>query len=136
MIATVQAFHTAYVESTGIELSLRYEREMVWAAFIKEGFTVDDVRLVGEWLRSKVRREERNPGCLKFINMISRFDDFEQELALCKAEMRNFKAPLSEKEKVIKAFRSEQGEEPVKPTARLAKEIIDNAIEQMRKAAQ
>lgn len=134
MIATVQAFHAAYVQSTGIEISLRPEREMVWAAFIKEGFTEDDVRLVGEWLRRKVQKEERNVGCLKFMNMISRFDDFEMELALCKAEMRNFKAPPSERDKTIRAFRPEQ--EAVKQTAKPAKELVEKAIQDLRRAAQ
>lgn len=136
MTATVQAFHSAYCESTGIEISLRPEREMVWCAFIKEGFTIDDVRLVGEWLRSKVRREERNVGCLKFTNMISRFDDFEQELALCKAEMRNFKPAPTEKDKTIRAFRPETSELPAKATARSSKAVIDSAIEELKRSIQ
>lgn len=130
----IEQFHRGYCESTGMELSLRPEREMIWAAFIAEGFTEADVRLVGEWLRRKVQKGERNVGCLKLVNMISRFDDFEQELALCRAELRNFKAPPTEKEKTIRAFRPTAGES-APMTARPAKEVVQKCLDDLRKAA-
>lgn len=130
----IEALHSAYCSSTGLDIRLAYDRERAWVEFHKAGFTASDVHLVGCWLRRAVEKGERNPGCLRFRNLIEPVHLFEEELQLVKAAMRNFKAPATEKEKVIKAFRPEVGEPPATVTARPSKDVLRTAIDQVRRA--
>lgn len=132
MIATIESIHAAYCEATGQPIRLAFDRERSWYDFIQAGFTEADVRFMADWIKRKILKGERNPGALKFSNMIERVDRFEEDLVLARAEMRNFKAPPSEKDKVIKAFRPEQ--EPVKQTAKPAREIVNQLVDDLRKA--
>lgn len=131
----IEAFHRAYCLATGQEIRLEgFDRERVWYEFLAAGFTIEDVALVGRFLVRAVEKGERNPGCLRFRNLIGQPDAFEEELQLVRAAMRNFKAPPSEKEKTIRAFRPETSE-PVPMTARPAKDVVQKCLDDLRKAA-
>ena len=131
----IEQFHAAYCAATGQEIRLdAFDRERVWYEFLAFGFSIEDVGLVGRFLVRAVEKGDRNPGCLRFKNLIERPDMFEEELQLVRAAMRNFKAPPSEKEKTIRAFRPVTSE-PVPMTARPAKEIVQKALDELRKAA-
>lgn len=132
----IEHLHKAYCESTGQEIRLAFDREHAWYLFLQAGFTLDDVQLVGNFLRRAVEKGERNPGCLRFRNMIEPLNFFEEELQLVRAAMRNFKPAPTEKEKTIRAFRpTASAPEPVQMDARPAKEVVGRLIDDLRKAA-
>jgi len=134
----IEQCHRAYCQATGQEIRLNaFDRERVWYEFLALGFTVEDVGLVGRFLVRAVEKGDRNPGCLRFRNLIGRPDDFEEELQLVRAAMRNFKPAPTEKEKTIRAFRpTASAPEPVSMDARPAKEVVGKLIDELRRAAQ
>lgn len=138
MKTEIEAYHAMYCLSTGQEIRLdAFDRERVWYEFIKFGFTVEDVGYVGRFLVRAVEKGDRNPGCLRFKNLIERPDMFEEELQLVRAQMRNFKPPRTEKEKVIQAFRPIVAEPIHTPsTAVPSKEVVEAAMRKLRSAAQ
>jgi hypothetical protein len=135
MKTPIEILHETYCERTGFEISLGYDRERAWHEFIKAGFTRDDLSLVICALIKAIHapRNGRNPGCLRFRNLIERLNDFEEELAMAKAQMRNFK-PKSSKENALEDLRGPENVVPM--NARPAREVIERLTQEMRKAAQ
>lgn len=133
----IEQIHRAYCLATGQDIKLAYDREHVWYQFLQAGFTISDVQLVGNFLRRAVEKGDRNPGCLRFRNMIEPINLFEEELQLCKAAMRNFKPPRTEKDKTIQAFRPSDAAPIHTPsTAMPAKEVVEAAMAKLRGAVQ
>jgi hypothetical protein len=60
-----------------------------WQAWRTRGWTLDDLRFLIRYLSMKIRKCERNSGCLKFSNFIKDIDHFEEDLAMARAETRN-----------------------------------------------
>lgn len=126
--------HKEFCQETGMELRLglgEYSRERAWHEFHKAGFTAEDLRLVIRHLKKKIKDKERNPGALKFSNLIERPEAFEEELGLAKAEQRNAKPAPTPKERVVQAFRPAAA--PAAPS-QTAKPIAEY-IEALRKSA-
>ncbi len=88
MAAAVEKLHAVYARSTGFELRLDYARIRAWHDFIQAGLGEADLALVVGYLRRKIAAGDRNPGALKFSNLIVQLDRFEEDLALARAENR------------------------------------------------
>lgn len=77
--------HRAYVNLTGLDVSLNMERERTWFEWLNyrrdDPFTATDLGAVVAHLRRGIRDEARNPGCLRFRNLIGMPDDFDEERA-------------------------------------------------------
>lgn len=128
----IEILHQSYCEATTFELKLAYDRERSWFEFIKAGFTRDDLKMVIFHLVKGIQKGERREGCLRFRNLIQRLDLFEEELNLARAFQRNFKQPTA-KEKALQQLRP--GEPmPTNGHPRIAKEVLQGAIDEMRKA--
>lgn len=88
----IQALHAAYVSATGLDIRLDISREREWFEYVNKGFTQEDLRLVIEHLKRGIREQRRNPGALKFRNLIGQLDYFEEDLAEARALTRAKKA--------------------------------------------
>lgn len=82
--AQVQALHTEFCRLTESALTLHYERQRAWVAWLAREWTVADLKLVIRYLKKAIRENRRNPGALKFRNLISHdpdiLDNFEEDL--------------------------------------------------------
>lgn len=87
----VKDLHAAYVARTGYEITYNIARENTWREWCQFGdwkWTVEDLTRVIGYLRSKIRKGERNEGALKFQNLIGRPDNFEEDLNLAREASR------------------------------------------------
>lgn len=84
----IRELHRAYVNLTGLDVALDMQRERQWFDWLNyrrdDPFTAADLKLVIEFLRRGIRDEQRNPGCLRFRNLIGMPDDFDEERAAAK----------------------------------------------------
>lgn len=99
--ALIASLHREYRLHTGMDLRLDFERERQWWEWVKRGGTVEDLRLVIQYLKKKVHKKERNPGCLKFSNLIAMPDLYEEDKAMAKAEAR--KPKPTERDSVLRS---------------------------------
>jgi len=87
----VSDLHRLYVGLTGLQVSLNMAREVDWGRWLqwrKPPFTADDLRAVVAHIRRGIRDGARNPGALKFRNLIGMPDYFEEDLAEAMARSR------------------------------------------------
>lgn len=101
----VRAFHAAYVRETELPMSLGFDRQRSWHTLLTKTFgeppaalEIADLVQVIRYLRSGIAKGERNPGCLRFRNLIEQPDYFEEELAMARkvASLRQRSKPRPE----------------------------------------
>jgi hypothetical protein len=107
-------------------------REQAWFAYVKAGFTGDDLILVVRWLQRRIKDGVRRPESLKFSNLLGDIYRFDEELNLARAQMRNAKARYNAKESVVASLPTVRQGSPVVP---MTAKPISVYIEAMRKAA-
>lgn len=103
----IKQLHVEYCSRTGFEILLNMARENTWKDWLfynrEQPFTVEDLKLVIAFLRSKIRANERNEGSLRFRNLIGNPDYFEEDLEQAKAWRKSnrgvFSAPMRTKPK-------------------------------------
>lgn len=107
MNTDIQKAHSTYCQETGLSVTMAFGREHAWHDFLKL-FTLDDLVTVVRCLKVGIKSGRRNPGCLKFHNLIEQLDMFEEELAEAKALSRNKPKPITRRDEVLVAtFRPE-----------------------------
>lgn len=87
----IAAMHKEYERLTGGPLTLNWTRLDAWRIFLKfrtPPFTAQDLRTVVDYIRKGIKSGKRNPGALKFSNLIQSVDFFEEDLALAVQEKR------------------------------------------------
>jgi hypothetical protein len=104
----IESLHRAYVQLTGLDIRLDMARESDWFLYLKKGFDQDDLRLVIAHLKKGIQSGARNPGALKFRNLIVQLDYFEEDLAQARAEAR-IKKPDRARASILKS--SNRGDE-------------------------
>lgn len=132
----ILASHALYVKLTGFgDISLNYGRERIWYEWLKR-FTDQDLRLLITYLQSEIRKQRRNPGCLKFNNLIGQPDMAEEDLALAKASTRNAVKPPTPRQSILAATgRVEAKEQPSeRPVGQIAVDLTGD-YEALRRAA-
>lgn len=77
----IELLHAAYVRATGFSLPLDMAREQMWWEVLRRGITPSDIELVVRRIRDGIRRQERNPGALKFRNFVGNADYLEEDVA-------------------------------------------------------
>ena len=93
-----------YIQLTGLAIPLDMQRETVWFEWQRRGHGEQELRDVVAHLRRGIREQRRNPGALKFRNLIGQPDYFEEDLAEARAERRAFQArPQGDKQSVLNA---------------------------------
>jgi hypothetical protein len=108
MPAKIRHVHDFWCVATGQQLRLGIcdaFRERAWFDFIQAGFTEHDVLAVVTHLRREIGNGTRNPGALKFSNMIAQLDRFEEDLEVAKATARNRKTAPTPRERVLEQAR-------------------------------
>lgn len=85
----VYQMHSAYCQAVDFKLTLTLERQRELEALIARGVTLDDFKLVLRSLNLRIAKGERNPGALRWSNLIWSTDRFEEELQQAKAAQRN-----------------------------------------------
>jgi hypothetical protein len=96
-------------------------RVLAWDAFIKRGFSNDDLRLVCKSLRKQVDRGKRSFGSLSFHRLIVDLDNFEELLAEFRALQRK---PVFGWGKMEALKSTGRPVEPESPPAKPAKDVI------------
>lgn len=104
---TPDTLHTVFCRESGLSVHFRLgpadtRCERAWMEFLKV-FTEADLVLVIQTLKRKIKSGDRRPGCLRFSNLIERLDLFDEELAMAKAQARNARQPLSNRDAILKA---------------------------------
>lgn len=101
----IAQLHSLYCQYSGrqVRLDCSGAGESLWYAWLKMGFTVEDLKTVIDYLRSGISKGTRNPGCLKFRNLIGDPLAFGDELAEAKAVLRNAIKPKTGRESVLEA---------------------------------
>lgn len=133
---TIPDLQRLYTQLTGFHLSTSYMREYAWSEFLRRGHTEAELVKTVTWLRGEIRKGNRNPGALRFSNLIEDCDRFEEELAMSGMRDRQFKerAKVSVgKREVLAATGRDAGDGavPSSPPARPVAELIA----ELRKAA-
>jgi hypothetical protein len=111
MMPSPENLHSLYNQLTGFNLSLGYMREFAWSEFVKRKFTEDDLRFVITRLKVAIQHGTRQPGALKFSNLILDTDRFEEELNLFRSVERTRVALFkkqSDRARVLSATRRAQ----------------------------
>lgn len=123
-IHKIQALHALYVQLTGQNIALRMDRERAWFDWLgcrKPEFTAEDLRTVIHHIKAGIREQKRNPGALKFSNLIGQPDYFEEDLALATAIARprppahttvRTAHPAGHTERIVPASGSEDAAKP------------------------
>lgn len=97
--AAIRTLHAAYVGASGQAVGLNMDRERTWAEWLRwrpeAPFTEQDLRDVIFHLHRGIKDGSRNPGALRFRNLIGSPDYFEEELALVRARRWNTRSATS-----------------------------------------
>ena len=88
----IEALHKLYGELTGLLIPLDMQRESMWFEWQRRGHGERELREVVAHLRRGIREQKRNPGSLKFRNLIGMPDYFEEDLAEARAARRAFQS--------------------------------------------
>lgn len=87
--ARVQELHGLFCDLTDQHgLSLRWDRARMWHEWMRCGWSDDDLRVVVRYIRRGIADGRRNPGALKFRNLIGQPDLFEEELLEARRVLR------------------------------------------------
>lgn len=129
----IRALHDAYCRSTGMQIPLDMAREQAWFWVWKRGIRAADIILLVAFLRRQIAAEKRNPGCLKFRNLVGNPDYLEEDLAEARAIARR---PVKDQGRadVLQASGRPSAAEP--PPARHAGAILppDEVSRRLREA--
>lgn len=87
-VRNVERLHALYEKSTGFKYRLDYSRIRAWHDFQEAGFGEGDLALVLGYLKKKIAAGDRNVGALKFGNLITALDRFEDDLNVAQHENR------------------------------------------------
>ena len=86
--STIKDLHSCYCRVSGMEVPLTMQRMFTWEAWALPGHTIDDLRLVVEVLRRKIREGKNTLACLRFTNLIGDCERFQETLSEARAMSR------------------------------------------------
>lgn len=101
----VYQMHAAYTRALDFRILLTLDRQRDLETLIARGVTLDDFKLVLQWLSLKIAKGERNIGALRWSNLCADAGRFEEELSMARAEMRNRRPKPDAKATVIQQTR-------------------------------
>jgi hypothetical protein len=84
----VERLHALYERATGFKYRLDYSRIRAWHDFVEAKFSEADLALVLGYLKKKIAAGDRYVGALKFGNLITALDRFEDDLNVAEHENR------------------------------------------------
>lgn len=84
---SINSVHKVFVELTGMPLVLTMGRIFIYEQWLLQ-FTEADLRIVVPYIKKGIKAGRRQPGALKFSNLIENPARFEEDLGMAKAESR------------------------------------------------
>lgn len=90
---SINSVHKVFVELTGMPLVLTMGRIFIYEQWLLQ-FTEADLRVVVPYIKKGIKSGRRQPGALKFSNLIENPERFEEDLSMARAESRR---PLVDK---------------------------------------
>ena len=131
----IASLHALYGQLTGLIIPLDMQRESMWFEWQRRGHGEPELREVVAHLRRGIREQKRNPGALKFRNLIGMPDYFEEDLAEARASRRSFQArPQGQLAQVLKS--TGRDTHPKGEVKSIAEIVQSPAFEQFKKFAQ
>ena len=134
---TVRELHQVYCNKARMTLTLSMDRLLAWEMFAMR-FTAMDLGLVIDYLNAGIAKGERNPGALRFRNLVQDLDHFEEELAL--ANTATLKRPIhkrvqTDRDRALLATGrpDTQAIEAAKPNVATAAQVLPNVINELEK---
>lgn len=136
----IASLHRDYVRLTGLDVAMDMARERAWADWLNyrrnnDPFTATDLALVIASIQRGIRKGDRNPGALRFRNLIADHEAFDEERALARsAAAANARKPKVDaaRESVLNAT----GRPPdpgTGPNTTTAAEASERALDTLRK---
>lgn len=122
----ITGLHDVYTRETGLGLFLTPARERAWFDWLKFKFTEEDLKLVIAHIKRGIREQRRQPGALKFRNLIEMPDYFEEDLAEARAKGREHGARSKEQAPKAKALASVGRPPPVVDAAKPAGTVLES----------
>ena len=117
--AKISDLHYEYRRLTGFDLKLDFYRERVWWEWCQKGNDVEELCMVVNYLKDKIKKGERNPGSLRFHNLIGNVDFFEEDLSPARAHARKPKVDHG-REAILKSTgRTESHDKPPRTAAQV-----------------
>lgn len=134
---SIEACHAAYCRATKYQLPLSIDREMAWVEWLRRGLTAEDVAVLVHHHQSLARRGEMGARSLKFRSLIVSADWAEEDLAAIRAQARG-PARQPNRESVLRATGRGPAETipPAGQTAAPAREVVEEMLAKLRRAAQ
>lgn len=117
--------HDAYsklVANERIALPYSMSLHFRWEMWMAKGFTTEDLALVINYLRARIRAGKRELECLDLRNLLSSVDDFSCTLSMARAKARQPRVEPDRESVLRSASRPEKA--PV-GMARSAKEVLE-----------
>lgn len=102
------ALHAVWNAATGQALPLimcDYAREFGYHQFIEAGFGEPEIVEVVRYLKRKIKEGSRLEGSLRWSNCVGNICRFAEDLAMCRAEARNAKPPMTPLARVLEQAR-------------------------------
>jgi hypothetical protein len=131
----IEALHHLYGQLTRLVIPLDMQREVMWFEWQRRGHGERELREVVAHLQRGIREHKRNPGALKFRNLIGMPDYFEEDLAEARAAHRAYQArPHGDRANVLKA--SGRSIEPKGEAKSIADIVQSPGFEQFKQFSQ
>ena len=118
LLSRIPKLHALYCGITNRSIRLLAHQEASWVAWINRGFAEDDLRVVAKAILNGIKNGTRNPGALKFHNLIGDLDGFQDDLAQVHA-MRP-KPPMNANRAAVLRPTGRSGEPPSKDAVPVA----------------
>lgn len=138
---TINQLHAEYARMIGDPaFPNNLWRVLAWDSWLGRGYTLSDLRLVVEHIQRGIKTGKRNEGALRFRRLIEDMGNFDEELAMARAETRNQRPPPDPKASVVRALPTlaqtitKAETEAAKPVGEIANEWV-KGLAKMREAA-
>lgn len=124
-----------YSRITGIRfrMGLAFDRERQAFELLRAGITLAEFEMVLTHLMGKVRRGERNIGCVRWSTIVGRLDVLDEEIGMAQAERRNLRPAPTPKEQALQQLHPTVSQTTTETaSARQGREIAIAALEKLK----
>lgn len=131
-----QEIHAHYCRLSGRDIPYHLNMDYAWSLWLSR-YTLTDLELVIRYIERGIAAGTRQPGALKWRNLIWDLDRFADDLGEAKAVARNTRPPMTPKQQVVKEFTRtspETNDAPAKSVSQIMPDM-KKLFESMRKAA-
>lgn len=107
----VKGVHIVFCHETGNPISLTLHRMMIWQAWLRHGWTADDIKTTVRYIRKRYFNPDRPQivkGMLHFSRLIEQPETFEEYLMDAKADQRNARPAPTQRTQALKAVGREE----------------------------